>query len=419
MNVVNISGRFVVEDRIQGKNISEKLKARTPEEAAPEAEAAVEKWRERLRNIYLRGGRWYVRAVVSGRRISQGMNLPEQDWELAGRRARAILDHARKDKWAVLEATRSRSNCATFAECIAIFRQEAPKHDLRTRTVNDYVSSLQMVIGAPDATFATMPVTAASKEAVRAYVNRRLVEAGEAVTDSAKRSIVSTARQARSIFGEDWVMEAYKDAGLELPDMTEFRKCSTLKAPPVRYRLPPLEIREKTLAAAECLRSERRDLWTIYLLAYWLAMRAGEMIAVRWSWLEQDHEGRWWMQIIRREDENFRPKGSEGKVPVPKQVMAWLEELRASRPGELYIVPGKDKTDRAVLVGRTFAKWMREIGWKTRKTAHELRKLRGCEWYTKRGLEVACAWLRHNDPSTTKRFYVDFTAQPPTLEVGE
>ena len=111
-------------------------------------------------------------------------------------------------------------------------------------------------------------------------------------------------------------------------------------------------------------------------------------------------------------------------MPLPEQVWKWLEEINKQRiedgvqPIE-HILPGANVTERAKLVKRDFADWMRKVGWTTEKACHELRKIRGSEWYTKRGLEVACAWLRHADLSTTKRYYADLMAQPPTLEVGE
>jgi integrase len=406
-----------IRERVCGKEIFRRLRSKDAAAAEMEARKIQADWQNKLKNLYLRKGVWYLCAIVRGVRISQSLQADESDLEGAHKKARLILDAARDGRWEAIDNTKLRRNVATVGEVLTVFEEEARKQDLRPETVRDYRNSLRLVTGVPsDSALRAMSTEELTRQTVQQYVSAKLSADSSA---SGRRSIKSTVRQARAIFGQEWALGAYADAGLKLPNMAAFVQGSAVKAPAIRYTLPARELIDATHAAGAKLRTDRPDLWAVYLLTYYLAMRAGEALAARWTWLENDQTGRLWMQIINRPDEGFRAKGSEGKIPVPVQVSTWLDELHAADPGRACILPGKDKTARRNLVKREFAVWMRGIGWTTRKAAHELRKLRGSEWYTKRGLEVACSWLRHADPSTTKRFYADFTAQPPTLEVGE
>jgi len=424
MQIDPVDGGFVLHESIQGKTISQTLKAGTRPAAEVEANEILERWRERLRNLWLRGGRWYCVATVDGRRISKGLDLPESDWEPAGRRARALIDKASKGKWEVLAATSSKPGFATFGDLETVFRGEAVKHGLRDRTVNDYISSMRTVLGV-DGELSTTPVTVATRAAVQSFVSRRLKGNQDENTNiSIRRSCKSVVRQARALFGKKWAMEAYRAEGLCLPDMAPFCTCFVTEADPSRYVMTEERKRllELTHRQARSLPRESPPIWAAYLLCYWLAMRASEAAAARWTWIVQDDAGRWWMQIINRPEEGYRTKATQGKVPVPIKVKEWLDKVAESRPGDVHIIPAKHHTGRGRVIERELAGWMRGLGWdrlRYQHCAHELRAARGSEWYTKRGLEAACTWLRHQDPNTTKRFYADFTSQPPTLEVGE
>lgn len=403
-------------ERVCGKEIFRRLKAKETAAAEMEARKVVADWKAKLKNLWLRNGTWYLVAQVHGRRISQSLQLAEGELEDAKKTARMLIGAAQDRRWDAIDQTKLRRGFATIGEVLDVFGREARLHDLRPETIRDYTSSLALVCDSTDV--ARLSTEVLTRETVRKYVARRL-DGVSKDDSSARRSIKSTVRQARAIFGNAWAMEDYQAEGLKLPDLAEFQTSFVCESEPVHYVLPDRALIDKTHAEAATLKDEAPDLWAVYLLSYYLAMRAGEAVSARWSWLVQTPDGRWWMQIINRPGEWQGPKASEGKVPVPTAVKAWLDEIRATDPGRDYLLPGKHDTDRRNLVNRRFAEWMRGIGWTTEKTAHELRKLRGSEWYTKRGLEAACAWLRHSDPSTTKRFYADFTAQPPTLEVGE
>lgn len=417
-SVVQSDGEgLYIRERMAGKEICRRLKAKDPAAAEMEARKILADWRSKLKNLWLRNGVWYLAAVVRGRRIYQSLQSAEADVEGAQRKARMLLGAARDQRWDAIDKTKLRRGFATIGETLRIYAQNAPAHGVGPNTVRNYRSSLRQVVGvASDSALEALSTEELSRETIRKYVALKLA-AGDGI--SPRRSIKSTVKQARAFFGRQWALEAYEDAGLKLPNLDGFRKSFIVEADPYQYELPPKDLIDATHAAATKLKDERPDLWPVYLLAYYLGMRAGEIEAARWTWLTQDPDGRWWMSVIKRPGEWKGPKATEGRVPVPTQVKTWLDEVRAATPSREYILAGDYPTHRHVLIGDTFAAWMRGLGWTTVKAAHELRKLRGSEWYTKRGLAVACAWLRHQDPVTTTRFYARLSAQPPTLEVGE
>jgi integrase len=130
------------------------------------------------------------------------------------------------------------------------------------------------------------------------------------------------------------------------------------------------------------------------------------MVAARWCWINR-RNGYHRIDIVRRPEEGFEPKGRPGSVPIHDRVLAVLMKLR--RPDDPYILPGGNKTARLNLVVREFAAWMRAQGWKRRETAHELRKYRGHLWKDKYGVDVAHDWLRHANWQTTIDYYADIS----------
>jgi integrase len=393
---------------VNGYSVNQALKATSAERAAQEAATVHNRWRRRLKNLYLRGDRWYVVAMVHGKRLSKSLDLDAPEWPVARIRARALLRQIKADKWSILTDLSSRKPKAAapvrISECVEIYERQALIHSLRRRTVQDYIASLRLVLGVKDL---NIPCSAATRTAVQEYVARSQVARGD--NDSTRRSIRSTVAQARKIFSQ-WALDDYRAAGLNIPDSIDgFLKCWICKPAPVFYRWPEHSLIQRTHEAAKRLRGPNNDLWAVYLLTYHLALRAGEAAAVRWSWFDTDQTGRRWLRIEAREGEWVGPKGTYGKVPVAGEVWAWLQDIRCGLP---YVLPAETKTARKNLVGRSFAAWMRGLGWTCPKAAHELRKLRGSEWYTAHGVEVAASWLRHTDPGVTARYYGDLAEQP-------
>ena len=281
-----------IRTKICGKEIFRRLKSKQLPFAQREAEKIVEEWREKLRNLWLRDGTWYVVALVHGTRISRSLELPDNQLDAARRTAKQIIEKARGGQWEVLDDTNLKSGRATIGEVIEVFRREVDRHGLRKNTARDYISSLALVMDVDDLTHVS--TERLTKDVVRKYVQRMLAAATADREASARRSICSTVRQARAMFGR-WAMEAYQDAGLKFPKkLDEFVRCYVVEAERVRYRLPAAELIAATHKAALVLQKNKSDLWPVYLLTYYLALRAGEAIAAKWTWIVKDHDNRRW-----------------------------------------------------------------------------------------------------------------------------
>jgi integrase len=259
--------------------------------------------------------------------------------------------------------------------------------------------------------------SAITKEVVKTWAEKTL---GADPDESARRSVRSMLRQARSMFARP-VIAADAYGAVCLPDYTGFLAFVPCADPVVRYRLPDEDFVERFMAAAHGLREERSELYSAFLLVYYTAARPGDAVAARWSWFVHEDLGggirRWVIQYTPRPDEAYRPK-TAGIVPLPARVVDDLMAMR--RPDDPFILPGGSPTARRNLVCRDLAAWMRERGWKTPKAAYELRKLRGSYWRFRYGLDRCHAWMRHSSYATTLRYYADLPRRPlqSELEVG-
>jgi integrase len=248
---------------------------------------------------------------------------------------------------------------------------------------------------------------------VKAYVRKKVEEVGNdfELQKRARVTATSTLTQARSVFAK-WTRPYYQADDLVLPDLEEFKTAGT-KERMKKYELPPQALRDKTAAAALKLLEKRSPLYLVYELAYECGMRSGEIRSARWDWIEENrtpdgtvlHE----MNIKTRPDWKGPKNLTRHRIPISAELLAELEDLRSDRPEDPFILPGGKDTARHDLIRRTFATWMRKLGWDSKtyvKAAHELRKLAGSRWYTMAGLEWAAKWLG-DTPAVVAHYYAD------------
>jgi integrase len=249
-------------------------------------------------------------------------------------------------------------------------------------------------------------------EMVEAYRLAKLEEAeDECEQDRKERSVYSQWNQAKSVL-QSRAMDHYRrKLKLVLPrsldDLRDFR----LPRPPAwRYVLPPAGLIDATERAGALLEG---DLRMVYRLAMNAGLRAREMACMTRDWLEENQPGQWVIAIVTRPD--YRPKGSERRVPIPESLAA---DILSRRPGP--VLNGKTRTDREALIRYTFAAWMRSVGWDRTtypKAAHELRKLYGSRVFSKLGQAYAQNYLGHASVDTTCRYYAALDA--PMLVLPE
>lgn len=385
--------------------------------AAPKLQFAEEstvpakrKREKKVKNIVLRpNGIWYFNATISGRRYFESLDTRDRD--IAAARARAKREAIKAKKWDSLDATRIKRQIATIGEiCDAYEVMMRSTGRIRSITSQTNIATLLRIVSTVEGTdkprmISSSVLTGAFAKRYAAAMDPEAAGSKDA-ENRIRRTIASNLVHARSMVRRK-LWEDYKHAGIQLPDMASFLDQFVTRNPKIRYEMPPKELYQPTVAAGRLLKG---NLGLVWLMAYDLGMRAGEISAAKWDWIEREDtpQGpRYWMVVKERPD--FTPKGISGRIPIFDGVYAKL--MACQEPGSTYILTAPTDTDRIDITKRTFAKWMRDQGWTSQKCAHELRKLRGCWWFTRYGMERAYKWLRHANMQTTLDHYADLAMQ--------
>jgi integrase len=327
---------------------------------------------------------------------------------LEAARGAALQD--RLGEFALRGRYRAAAHWPLMQEVINRFEKHGQERRIGQRTMVGYVSSLRTVLKGAGHDLTTARTNVLTEKTVEDYVSAALAEKD---SDSSRRTIASTLTQAKAIFGAR-AMKAYRD--IRLPDMAPFRAAGRFSAPVATFRFPnpaiglTEELVAKTKEEARKLKGPKRVTW---LLCYELGLRAAEVAFCRWNWFTMDPAGGIRLNILNRPEEGFHPKHHRERV-LPVHPDLWKTLLELKGQGE-FLIDLPNQTARENLIARDFATWMTNLGWKTEKKAHELRRLRGSEWYSRMGAEVAQTWLGHKDISMTCRVYATLTRQPAPL----
>jgi integrase len=381
------------------------------------AEPSKRKREKKIKNITLReNGFYYFTATISGRRYFESLDTRDRD--VAAGRARAKRDAIKSGKWDTLDATRVKRQIATIGEvCDAYEAMMKSMGLVREITCQTNIATLLRIVSTVENTKSPRTLSSsiltgalAKKYAAIMAPDSQKTKDGE---NRIRRTIASNLTHARSMVRRS-LWEDYKGAKIVLPDLSSFLDQFVTRNPKIRYEMPSRDLYEPTVKAGRLLKGNMKLAW---LMAYDLGMRAGEITAAKWDWIEKEDTKagpRYWMVVKERPD--FNPKGISGKIPLFDGV---YEQLMAEQaPGSTYILTADHDTARVDIIKREFAEWMRNLGWTSQKCAHELRKLRGCWWFSRYGMERTYKWLRHANMQTTLDHYADLAIQdePQTIE---
>jgi integrase len=382
-----------------------------------EIQAPAKRKREKkFKNITLReNGMWYFTATIEGRRYFE--SLDTRDREVAAGRARAKREAIKGKKWDSLDSTRVKRQIATIGEiCSAYETMMLDSGRIRTITCQTNVATLLRMVSAVENTENPRAVSSSvlTGKFAKRYAAILAPEGGGSKDgeNRIRRTIASNLVHARSMVRRK-LWEDFKHAGIQLPDLSSFLDQFVTKNPKLRYEMPPKELYEPTVKAGRALTGNMALVW---LMAYDLGMRAGEITAAKWDWIEKEDTPkgpRYWMVVKERPD--FTPKGISGKIPIFDGV--YVKLMAHQKPGDTFILTADHATDREDLTKREFSKWMRDLGWTSQKCAHELRKLRGCWWFSRFGMERTYKWLRHANMQTTLDHYADLAIQDEPLMI--
>jgi integrase len=224
---------------------------------------------------------------------------------------------------------------------------------------------------------------------------------------------------AKSVFGKG-AMTFYRDYGLEGLDewARELREMQLPKGNVPAYEMPPQKLIEDMEKAGNELKFVDPGKWIVFKLALNCGMRAGELAAMTREWVVEYRGEILVVEIIRRENPHFKPKGRERRVPVDRGL--WSEILKVMGDRK-YVLPGENENQRYELVTKNFSGWMRDLGWgevkRGCKACHELRRLFGSRVYTDHGPALAQEYLGHTSVDTTCKFYARFDKPLITLAV--
>jgi integrase len=233
----------------------------------------------------------------------------------------------------------------------------------------------------------------------------------------------STWRQIRAVFAKE-PMRWYKQAGLVLPDMEDFRavrgKSKVREEFYEGYVPMPVEVLARMDAGAERLRRsadlEERKVWAVYALMRWCGFRNSEVAALRWEWLVRGQKGFLW-KFERYQDEAGQwqmPKGRPRQVPVRTRLLGQLRyALKTRRSG--FVIPRAHKTEAEILTERKINEFVRPFVPDRMKGAYELRKQYGAQVARRDGIEVASRNLGHMDLKTTWNYYHALLNEPAPL----
>ncbi len=358
--------------------------------------AVVDSRGNKIPQVYLRSGIYYARIVdpSTGSRTLRA----SPDGTLEG--ARRLVRESKKTQSvagaqafaAALEASRQRSAWSSIASVLAGYEVAADKEralnngkptkassdanikDLR-RVYKDMGESL-------DGSCSRAP------EIVAAWAEARLKDGS-----ISRVSVAAISRRGREVFS-GWAMRRMRAAGLRIdPSIPE--RWSTVKHEPVRYQLPPQELRERTIAAGVEEIRKRSDIGLAFLLCYYGGMSKADVAEATWDILRDDNH----LLYYRHKT------GRRADPPLPADV---ADALRTwpGRGERDTILPGAFPTQRDDLVRRDLAAWMRGLGWTTQKCAHELRKLACSTWATQAGIQWAARWIGDSE-ATASAYYRD------------
>lgn len=229
-------------------------------------------------------------------------------------------------------------------------------------------------------------------EIIRGWMRFRVDRAEPGKEQTARRTVKSVWRQAKSIFKPE-LLEFYPP----LPSsFLSALAVKPLKADPVQYTAPSADLINTTFDKAGDLKGADRNAYIAFLLSACAGMRRNEIAHARPAWLGE-------ACITVTCGDGFRTKSGKGRlVPVNQEIIDQVHALA----GDEFILTGSE-TERAESTFRRLSDWMKGLGWPSGQAAHELRKYFGAQVATKHGLFTAQKLLGHADPTVTSRHYAD------------
>ena len=358
---------------------------------------AVVRKGKRVAGVYMRSGFYYARFKdpVSAKWVWR--KAPEQSVDGAlriVREAKAAGGSMRAERFrAALDGAKARRSCCSMQQLMDGYSKVAGERcqlleEPRARTIYDRLCAVRRVLRASGRNPEEMGADELPA-VVKAWALKR-IDGGTGLA-----SVFSEVNQVKALFS-GWAIQGYAEQGLSLPDGL-MKSWPRISHPASRYKLPPLELRQRTIAAGNAEIVKRSRIGAVFALAFYGGMAVVDIALAEWGWV------RGGKMVYER-----HKTGSRAEPPLPPEIVEALASW-PGRGGRDTIIEGKSLKVRMSWINRHFSGWMRELGWDPvvyQKAAHELRKLAGSYWLTECGLSWAAKWLGDTE-ATAAKFYCD------------
>jgi hypothetical protein len=360
------------------------------------------------------GGPYYIRfePPSNGAKSVRTVHRSLRTTVIAAAKARAklIIEPILNGQWETAEKLKSKSGYAIIGDIIERYQSQAED---RAGTIRNNISAFRMLVrtvhgGDPDSKSSSV----LTGDLIRQFERIRIADAK---TEPARRrtraSVRSYVVQARSLLAPR-KMRFYES--LNLPDLTSFRDEKVEIPRRSKPRALDMGVIAAINAAAPKLASTDPAVYVAFLMFSRLGLRNIEIRNARWSWIENGRIG-----IIERPEESFYPKGSEGWVPIARDVLTELVKFRRLSTND-YIVPGITATDRKDAVDRRHSAWVGQWIKDRSKTSYELRRYAGSLIYNAtRDILKVRDFLRHASVETTQHWYAYLLEDVPSIGMND
>ena len=357
--------------------------------------------------VYLRGGVFYARFVdpsTGKRRWAASRDGTQAGAEEIVSKSKKEQRGARAERFsAAIEQSALRVPGATVADCLALYPEAA-------------AARRRMMGGEPKEE--TVRTSLASARRIFAgHLDEKAADAGRlyeeylATPEAKELSAVSVYayRLQLSAIWTPWAIAFYRKRGLVLPDRVSWPE---VKKPDYQFVPPPQELRERTIAEGKREIERRSEIGRAFLLEFFAAMSAADAVRARWDWLGEDGH------VHFRRNKTGKPCDPPLDPWALAHWRAWAEEDRAAGRDGVVLSDSTERM-REKFIGENFARWMRSLGWETKKKGHELRKLACSIWYSRVGGTWAARWIGDR-LATVERYYGATLSEmaPPAPSMG-
>jgi len=359
--------------------------------------------------LWLRGGKFYLRLTRNKRPLWKTLRTNSKP--VAIERAKKVLDELERNDWVPAAKSTRPKRLATLGEILTTFRSSGAQTLLSPRSIRQYAGSLEELV--ETATGKAFDESTSSSILTEDLIRKYMAACRQIdpATNSPRRpdhSIQSSITQARCVLQENF-SDIYRD--LNLPDLTGFRAKKRFKKN-TESGFVPLD-RQTVIdmeAAAQRLWEIREAVWIPYAMMSVLGLRNGEVEKARWSDFEErtvfDMKGQASRIRVFRVRADYE-EAISGEIEVPDDLWAKLTPYKDEATTE-YVVPGKNKTERAQVCDRNINRFVERFIKGREKVSYELRKWAGSIVATRHGIYAAQRFLRHKSVTTTERYYATY-----------